>query len=109
MVQKFKFWCQKVLPLVYDDSLSYYEVLNKLTNKINEMIEYINGGISDAIKKYIKDYVSQLVILYDYDATNLRITFDVHGVDEDDGCDKHVYLNSSETIKIIEGSCKCGE
>lgn len=26
----FKFWCQKVLPLVYDESLSYYEVLCKL-------------------------------------------------------------------------------
>ena len=34
----FKFWCQKVIPLVYDDSLSYYEVLCKV-------VEYINGLI----------------------------------------------------------------
>lgn len=30
----FKFWCQKALPLVYDDSLSYYEVLCKLTKYV---------------------------------------------------------------------------
>lgn len=36
--KSFNFWCVKVLPLVYDDSLSYYEVLCKLTAKINEMI-----------------------------------------------------------------------
>ena len=35
----FKFWCQKVLPLVYDDSLSYYEVLCKVVDYINNMIE----------------------------------------------------------------------
>lgn len=36
----FKFWCQKVLPLVYDDSLSYYELLCKV-------VSYINGLLSD--------------------------------------------------------------
>ena len=35
----FKMWCQKVLPLTYDDSLSYYEVLCKLKNFLNEVIE----------------------------------------------------------------------
>ena len=34
----FKFWCQKVLPLVYDDSLSYYEVLCKVVDYINNII-----------------------------------------------------------------------
>lgn len=37
-LKHFKFWCQKVLPLVYDDSLSYYEVLCKLTDYINKML-----------------------------------------------------------------------
>lgn len=35
---RFKFWCQKVLPLVYDDSLSYYEVLCKVVEYINNLI-----------------------------------------------------------------------
>lgn len=50
----FKFWCQKVLPLVYDDSLSYYEVLckvvdyiNKLIGDSNSMIEKVNKNSSD--------------------------------------------------------------
>ena len=34
--------CIKVLPTVYDDSLSYYEVLCKLRAKINEVIETLN-------------------------------------------------------------------
>lgn len=38
-LRKFHFWCQKVLPLVYDNSLSYYEVLCKLTKIVNELIE----------------------------------------------------------------------
>lgn len=37
-LQKFKFWCCKVLPLVYDDSLSYYELLCKVVKYINDMI-----------------------------------------------------------------------
>lgn len=36
---RFKFWCQKVIPLVYDDSLSYYEVLCKVVEYINNLIE----------------------------------------------------------------------
>lgn len=35
----FKFWCQKVIPLVYDESLSYYEVLCKVVEYINNLID----------------------------------------------------------------------
>lgn len=51
-VTPLKFWCQKVLPLVYDDSLSYYELLCKVTNKINELIEN-NNELPDYIKNEI--------------------------------------------------------
>lgn len=48
----FKFWCYKVLPLVYDDSLSYYEVLCKVVKYINELIEQdrIFGEELDALR-----------------------------------------------------------
>ena len=36
-------WCHKVLPLTYDESLSYYEVLCKLRYKINEVIDVFNS------------------------------------------------------------------
>ena len=39
MLETFKFWCFKVLPLVYDDSLSYYEILCKIVDYINKLIE----------------------------------------------------------------------
>lgn len=32
-----------VLPLEYDESLSYYEVLSKIARKINEIIEAVNA------------------------------------------------------------------
>ena len=48
---RFKFWCQKVLPLVYDDSLSYYEVLCKV-------VEYINHLIDE--DKLIEENISEL-------------------------------------------------
>lgn len=50
----FRFWCQKVLPLVYDDSLSYYELLCKVVGKLNELAENQNN-LSDEIKTVAKD------------------------------------------------------
>ena len=50
----FRFWCQKVLPLVYDDSLSYYELLCKVVGKLNELAENQNN-LSDEIKEVAKD------------------------------------------------------
>lgn len=44
-IPTFRFWCQKVLPLVYDNSLSYYEVLCKVVNYLNNIIEDSNGFI----------------------------------------------------------------
>ena len=38
-LETFKFWCMKILPLVYEDSLSYYEVLCKVVDYINQLIE----------------------------------------------------------------------
>ena len=47
VLDKFKFWCQKVLPLVYDDSLSYYEVLCKVVEYINNLIEQDKVFVDD--------------------------------------------------------------
>ena len=53
-IQKLKFLCQKVLPLVYDDSLSYYETLCKLTKTLNVVIDNINQ-LPEYIGKLISD------------------------------------------------------
>ena len=60
-INKFKFWCQKVLPIVYDDSLSYYEVLNKVVNYLNEVIENM-----DNVEDNVKSIYDAFVELQDY-------------------------------------------
>lgn len=40
---KVKAYCAKVLPLVFDNSLSYYEFLGKMCHKLNECIDALNS------------------------------------------------------------------
>lgn len=86
---EFRFFCQKVLPLVYDTELSYYEVLCKvvdylnktmgavnelsdevedLINPFNELKEYVDNEIAklrkyidDELAKYDDDYFDNLI------------------------------------------------
>ena len=60
----FHFWCQKVLPLVYDESLSYYEVLCKVVDYLNHMLDDVNNIIKDydELKKELNE-IQNLVSL----------------------------------------------
>lgn len=55
-LKQFNVWCHKVLPLVYDDSLSYYETLCKVVDYLNKVIEGTTGVIDDwqALKDDLK-------------------------------------------------------
>lgn len=55
-VSKLRFWCYKILPLVYDDSLSYYEAICKATQKLNEVIDNVNE-LPDYINKEIVEQI----------------------------------------------------
>ena len=55
--EQLHFYCQKVLPLAYDDSLSYYEVLAKLTKKVNELVLSSNIVIQN-LQVIIRDYLN---------------------------------------------------
>lgn len=57
-IEKVRFWCFKVLPLVYDDSLSYYEVLCKMRDKLNEMIESMND-LNETVEQ-MQDAIGQI-------------------------------------------------
>ena len=48
-LDNFRFWCQKVLPLVYDDSLSYYEVLGKMVVQLNDVIDNVNADTENVL------------------------------------------------------------
>lgn len=39
----FEVWCQKILPTIYDNSLSYYELLNKVVKYLNDTMENVNN------------------------------------------------------------------
>lgn len=66
MIDNLRYWCNKILPLVYDDSLSYYEVLCKTRAKLNEVIDSTNGLLAswntykNDIDKAFGDYTSGL-------------------------------------------------
>lgn len=69
-VHGFRFWCQKVIPLVFDDSLSYYEVLCKLTHFMNEFSESLNQTIDgllelqeyfDELKEYVNKTLEDII------------------------------------------------
>lgn len=68
-LQPFRYWCQKVLPLVYDDSLSYYELLCKVVDYLNKTMEDVETLHSDVtslhtayneLQSYVNNYFSTL-------------------------------------------------
>lgn len=74
----FRFWCQKVLPLVYDDSISYYELLNKVVHYLNNVIKDVSamgGNINDLLDAFIK---LQNYVNYYFD--NLDIQSEVNNI-----------------------------
>lgn len=64
----------KILPLSYDDSLSYYEQVCKLTVKVNEIIDFINTGANEALKEYIDTQFNNLIINAIYNENKETIT-----------------------------------
>lgn len=69
------FYCQKVLPLTYDNSLSYYEQLCKTTHKINEVIAIINDDITKTLEAYIDEHFNEIMIDATYIESEKTIYF----------------------------------
>lgn len=80
--------CFKVLPLVYDESLSYYEVLCKLVHLLKEMADNVDGNFN-SIQNEIEKIYNKITDLKAYvdeqdsklsnriDLTNERITEEI--------------------------------
>lgn len=63
-LKPFRFWCQKVMPAIYDDSLSYYELLTKVVKILNDVIDNLEGveENTDALLQAfneLQDYVNK--------------------------------------------------
>lgn len=73
MIDKLRYYAYKILPLVYDESLSYYEVLNKVVFKVNEVIQYVDNVLVDRIR----ELVSSLVVDASYDESTETLTIEI--------------------------------
>lgn len=74
---KVKTYCAKVLPMVFDNSISYYETVCHLIHKVNECIEALNAQNLNIIEfthmvsveiekfeKFVDDYVNELEVTF---------------------------------------------
>ena len=74
-VEPFRFWCQIALPTVYDDSLSYYELLNKVVYLLNDMGDKINDETANvqSLKEYCDTLKAYCDNYFDSDEMTLKI------------------------------------
>lgn len=90
--------CQKILPLVYDDSLSYYENLCKLTGKMNEIIDNINDEFKTLISQKIDEFFNEIMVDAIYNENEETIYLKKETII---GGDRHVYDITSATMNIV--------
>lgn len=91
----FRYWCQKVLPLVYDNSLSYYELLCKVVEYLNETMENVNtvGENTNALYNSYLELVNYVNTYFD----NLDVQYEINNkLDE--------MVESGELSNIIKES-----
>lgn len=65
MIEKLKWITWSILPLVYDESLSYVELLDKVIAKLNEVIEATNNftkPVQETIEAWLKSAEGQAAV-----------------------------------------------
>ena len=86
-LEPFRFWCQKVLPLVYDDSLSYYELLCKVVDYLNKAMEDVDLLSEDVtnlfdsykdLQDYVNDHVTELENFVNNYFNNLNVQTEIN-------------------------------
>lgn len=93
-ITPFNFYCQHVLPLVYDESLSYYEVLCKIQSKLNEVIKSQND-LQDAFKSML-EWVNNQLKIYTEEILNEML-------DKGQLLVELKYIAETKTLKMIFG------
>lgn len=94
-LKPFRYWCQKVLPLVYDDSLSYYELLSKILDSLNKAMEDVET-LNDDVTALYEAYTS----LQNWVNTYVETFFEGEGIANavDAGIDRMVVSGEFGTI-----------
>jgi len=106
----FNFWCNKIIPLAYDDSLSYYEVLAKTTDYLNNMLndeKMLAINVEELaqcfceLQRFVNDYFSfyqsKGLIVYDFAITSEN--YEKYLPDADTA-----QMNTLYRIKFVEGA-----
>lgn len=78
MLNKMSFYCQPILPLVYDESMSYYETLCKVVGQLNttgDAVNKLNEGLTSEIADRQKGDVLLDERLRVLEKTNKKIHF----------------------------------
>lgn len=106
----FNFWCNKVIPLVYDDSLSYYEVLAKTVDYLNHVINDVKMGAINIeelaesfceLQRFVNDYFAwyQSKGLINYEIAITNDNYEKYLPDLD-----VAQMNTVYRFKFVEGS-----
>lgn len=78
MLNTMRFYCQPILPLVYDESMSYYETLCKVVGQLNNTGDVVNK-LNEGLTNEIRDRQKADDIIYDrlkvLESTSLKIHF----------------------------------
>lgn len=74
----FRYWCQSVIPLVYDETLTQYELLCKVVNYINELVDDDNKLVQDItqLNNYVNHYFDNLDVQEEINHKLDVMTFD---------------------------------
>lgn len=86
-----------VQPQVYGDSLSYYEVLNKLTSAIIELEDFVENKWDATTNITVQEYLNNLFAktIYNADTKNISFIFDETVVG-----DTHRYDPNTGTLTV---------
>lgn len=81
------YYCHKILPLVYDESLSYYENLCKIAdilqktitelNNINNKVDNLDEHIVEVVTQIVNESLQngQIFLETQYDVNTKKLTF----------------------------------
>lgn len=84
---------QKVLPSIFDDSLSTIELLSKIITTVNSLIDSLNSGFTEEFEKYFNSVMINAI----YNEENETITLKRELI-AGDGV--HVFNASTNTMTI---------
>lgn len=96
-----KFNCDRLfptLPTAYGNSLSYYEELEKIACKVNEIIEFLDGDFESKIDELIEKYFNQIMIDATYDESTETIVLKKEIISTGD---YHIYHDDTKTIEVV--------